>query len=324
MFLVSYATDPLVFSVFFGISLGLLSCCCAIPSIWISWSVLPQAKGTSVGIVLASYSMAPFIYGSLFTLFVNPNEVQALSEINSTDTYFSAEVTDYVPFAIRVFSSCLLVSGLIGCVLLNCNDIESSAPKNTKTMTVKEFITNTSTWQLFFMSFLNVIGFFYLINVYKDISMKRINDDYFLAVVGALSFVLIAIGRFVFGSLMDKYSWKKIVLSSLAVQIVGLVFMDFALENKYVFAVVFFICSFSGSAMLGGSMVIIERTYPEDRWTLGYILLSLILSIFTIYGIRKLITPAFGEFFSFLTVAGYLVIGVLLVINYKIKGKKDL
>lgn len=324
MFLVSYSTDPLVFSVLFGISLGLLSCCCTIPSIWISWSVLPQAKGTSVGIVLASYSMAPFIYGSLFTLFVNPNEVQALTETNSTGTYFSAEVTDYVPFSIRVFSFFLLVSGLIGCVLLNCNEIESSAPKNTKTMTIKEFITNSSTWQLFFMSFLNVIGFFYLINVYKDISMKRINDDYFLALVGALSFVLIAIGRFLFGNLMDKYSWKKIILSSLAVQIVGLVFMDFALENKYAFAVVFFICSFSGSGMLGGSMVIIERTYPEDRWTLGYLMLSLILSIFTIYGIRKFITPAFGEFFSFLTVAGYLVFGVLLVINYKIKGKKDL
>lgn len=284
------------------------------PSVWIAWAAIPDNKATSVGVALAGYNTAPIIYGALFTLLSNPSEIQAVAEDDSGLTYFPAEVTERVPGTIRYFAVILGISGIIGCFCLRSKNIKAKATKNSSTMTTWEMIKNWKAWYLFSMTFF-MFGFtFYLLNTYKDIAMKYISDDYFLAMVGALSFVVGTFGRFFYGRMLDLYDWKKVMASALVLQIICAGIMEFSFINKYFFATVFIVASFAGTAMFIGSMMISDSTFPNDRWIFSYISLAMILDMILIYVVRGYFVVVAGEFYSFYLMMILLIIGLLQVI----------
>lgn len=314
IFISSYITDPDLFSCVFGTSIGILGTCCFMPSVWIAWSVIPQNKATSAGIALAAYSTSPIFYGIFFTLLTNPNEVQAIPDYNTEINYFPKDVTDRVPYTLRFFSVALALCGALGCFCLKSNRLQVNTAKNSSTISTWEMLKNWKMWYVFIMSFCLFFYTFYLINTYKDIAMVHIKDDYFLAAVGALSFVIGSGGRFFYGRALDLYSWKWVIGSALVLQIACAALMEFSFGNKYFFAAVFFVGSFAGTAMFLGSMMITDKAFPHDRWIFSYVNFALVFDVGICYLIRNFFTPAAGELWTNFLMIAVSTIGLFQVI----------
>ena len=47
--------------------------------------------------------------------------------------------------------------------------------------------------------------YLFILNVYKILGLLYINDDYFLAYVSGIGFILAAIFRIILGKILDKY-----------------------------------------------------------------------------------------------------------------------
>jgi hypothetical protein len=181
-------------------------------------------------------------------------------------------------------------------------------------MTTLEMLKNWKFWYIFSMSFCLFLYTLYLLNTFKDIAMKHIKDDYFLTAVGALSFVIGTFGRFFYGMLLDLYPWKQVIGSALVLQIICAFVMEASFVNKYLYAVVFIIASFTGTAMFTGSMMITDKTFPKDRWIFSYVNSALIFNIIAVYIFRNYFTPIAGEFYTSVLVSVFLIIGLLQVI----------
>lgn len=313
LFLASYLTDPILFSFIFGISIGILGNCCFMPSVWIAWSVVPENKATSAGIALAAHSISPVIFGTFFTLFTNPNEIQAVLDSTTSINYFPVAVATRVPTTIQYFSVTLFFCGAIGSFFLRSNYLKINSSTNTNTITTAEMVKNWKVWYLFFMNFVFCLYNFYLINTYKDIAMKHINDDFFLAYVGAISFIVGSFGRVYYGRALDLYSWKWVMGFAIGFQIVCAALMEFSFMSKYFFAVVFFVGSFTGNAMYLGVMIITDKAFPQDRWIFSYVNLALIFDMIAIYLIRNYFAPVVGEAGTNYFMALILTIGLIQV-----------
>ena len=181
-------------------------------------------------------------------------------------------------------------------------------------MTTMEMLKNWNAWYLFSLTFFMFIFTFYLVNTYKEIAMNYINDDYFLATIGALSFAIGTFGRFFYGRMLDLYPWKLVMGSTIAVQIICTLIMEFSFINNYFFAAIFIIASFGGTAMFTGAMIITDKFFPEDRWIFSYTILGLVLNMIVIYIVRGYFTPAAGEAFTFFLMAGLEIIALLHVL----------
>lgn len=319
LFLSSYITNSFMFSLVFGTSLGALAGVSFMPSIWIGWSVLPENKATLAGVGLAGFNMGPVIYNLLFTFIANPHETQAIKSEDSTYSYFPSNVSNKVPMTIRIFALAIGLTGFLGCFMLQTKNIQVKVEKNSSSMTTIEMLKNKKTWHLFAIGFCLFFFPLYLLNTYKDVAMEYIQDDYFLSVVGALSFIIGSFGRYFYGRMLDKYSWKTVMSSAIATQIICCGLMEYSFANKYLFAFNFIIASFGGTAMFIGLMMITDQVFPKDRWIFSYINMVLILNLSGIYLLRSFFKSIQDEKYFFGVNLVITLIGLVLVLIHKVE-----
>lgn len=323
----SYLENSFAFCIIFGSAMGFLGTTTNLPSVWIAWTVIPENRGTSAGVALCAYSMAPVVYGSLFTLLVNPYEMQAVWDDASGNSYFPDEIVSRVPYTIRIFALILGATGLVSCMLLHSCNLKIKIEKNQSSMTTWEMLSKKQSWVLITLNYFICLNGFYLINSYKDISMSYFHDDYFLASVGALIFMIGSGGRLIFGKLFDAFEWKTVIYFSLFLQITSMFLLHWSYElGKYAFAVCLIVSMFGIMAIYIGMLMICEIVYPKDRWVFSYISLSMILDIFSVYLLRKFVAPNIGEFWSNMIIVASLLISLLITYlhKYSHEGYKEL
>lgn len=314
----SYLENSFIFCIVFGSAMGFLGTTTNLPSVWIAWTVIPENRGTSAGVALCAYSMAPVIYGSLFTLLVNPYELQAVWDHESGNSYFPDDIVNRVPSTIRIFALILLACGLISCMLLHSCNLKIKIEKNESSMTTWEMLCKKQTWVLITLNYFICLNGFYVINSYKDISMSYFHDDYFLASVGAMCFIIGSGGRLIFGKLFDMFEWKSVIYFSLFLQISSMFLLDWSYYlGKYAFAVCLIVSMFGIMAIFIGMLMICEKVFPRDRWVFSYISLSMILDIFSVYLMRKFVAPNIGEFWSNMIIVASLLVSFLITYLHK-------
>lgn len=317
MFLASFISNPLVFCWVFGLSLGSLSGCILLPSIWILWNHFPEHKGKISGITLAGYSFGAVPFGLMFTYLVNPGGEKAF-EVAGTDRekMFGQGVTEFVPFGIRFISICYLICALTGLFLIP-REVSPTKVRNTpstQNTNFNDMIKSFPFWNLFFMILIALAGSFYMLNLYKIVGINFLNDDIFISYVGATFFILAGVGRIFFGYLFDKYNWKIIMCINYIICALLMGTFWFTLNSKFFFGFYVISYNFIGSSMYCSVLLQTDKAFPNDEKVVSYVCLAFMPLYFSGYFFDALITPNLGYFNTFLILSAMNIIATLQVL----------
>ena len=310
LFLTSYISNPTLFCWCFGGLLGYLSAFTFIPAVWIAIDAIPQHKGAVMGIGLCAYSMAPTIYGFVFTLMVNPSNEYPVGE----PKYFENEVSSNVPLSLIYLALIILVLGVVGSILMAKNKNISFESTSSQTYTFAQVITHGKFWYLFMYLFTKSAMYYYLINVYKDIAFLFMDDDYFIAGIGAVAFISAGLGRLVIGKLMDVIPWKVLILAMTALELGITIALYYSAVYKYLYAVLVVVCLFISPCSFLIAWMQTEKAYPKDKWVFSLINLATLLDLAAVFLLESFISYSFGYQWSLFIVASELIISMILVL----------
>ena len=325
MFFSSYLLNPYLFSIVFGISLGSLSSCIFLPSLWIIWNWITENKSVSSGIILTGYNFGPIPFSILFTMLVNPHDHKASNEDSEGDNMFERNVAENVPMALRVFSLSLLACSWVGILLTPRKmRVSDSQTEEKKGKSLKELLKNLRFWNLFFMMGLSITCQGYTQTMYKAIALNYINDDYFATYVGIAAFFIGGIGRLVYGYLLNKYYWKKIMILVYFIETVLMLGLWFTLSDKSLYAFFIIFYNFNIGSFYNNALMLTEKSFPSDKKAISFVCLSFVISFFVPYLMEKFITPLIGYFLTFVIVAGFSFILMLQAIFYKDESEESL
>ena len=314
----SYILNPILFSWVFGLAVGLLASGIFLPCVWITWNYLPENKAISSGLMLAGYSGGTVPFGILFTMIVNPhNHSPGENEDDNESELFGKEVAERVPMTIQWLSICYFSLIVIGLILIPRKaKIPESAQTTKKNKNFKEVIKMRLFWNIFFMMLLSMGTQQYVFVFYKVVALQYIKDDYYSSFIGTISFFFGTIGRMVFGVLLSKIYWKKIMsLVHFTVTLI-LVSFWFALEDKALYGFFLVLFVFLTSSYYNNSLLQAQKAFPDNKNAISGISISLLFSYFIPYLIDKILTPYVGYLGSFLLVASFGIILIIQLIFY--------
>jgi hypothetical protein len=318
-FLCSYITNPTLFLWAYGLSVGGIAGSIFMPSIWILWQHIQENKGRTSGIILAGYSLGAVPFGIMFAMLANPDDLSAESignEGKSEEKMFTEEVAGQLPMTIRWICLSYVIVCAIGIMCLP-RTWGRNGNKTQSTLKFSYMITSWKVWDLFIMMFLAVGIFYYFLMMYKILGMIYINDDHFITYVGSVSFVVAAVGRFIFGVLLDKYSWKKVMSSVYIMVILLSTTFELCLDSMALFALYVILLNFLSSSMYNSFLLQFDRTYPMDKWIFTIVSLSQIPGLGVPYFFEALITPVIGHFATFLIISIMSLVVIIQTLQYK-------
>jgi hypothetical protein len=311
LFLLSYTHSALLFSICFGTLIGTESGIISLGCIWIGIETMPEIKGFVMGIGLCGYAMAPTIYGIIFTMCVNPDNIYP---DENNQNYFNAEVTSRVPTSIKILAIIFLIIGLLSSFFMNIKSDIKVDSGSKSTFTLKEVLKHSKFWYLFVSLSTITSIYFYILNVYKDIAFLFIGDDHFIAYIGSIGFIISGLSRIVVGKLMDLYEWKLLIVSLSGLEIFITVILYYIAPYKYIYGtlvcLLLFLCSPSYLMVWMES----EKIYPNDKWVWTLINLSTIFNLSMVYFIENYISGPLGYQYSLFLVSSFLGIGTVLTI----------
>ena len=291
LFICSFITSPYLFFAVFGTTIGVISTPFGYLPTWIGWKRTDESiKGLIAGVGSGSYVLSPLIYGVVFTLIVNPENYPSFT-VTATEMFFDQRVYDNVPWALRVFSIIVLGTGILSCFLLSVHSEKTLERRNDSTLTLGKLLRQWNFWYLFVLMFFNIFFYQYLLSNYKNIGLRYIRDDYFIAYISTVAFITCAGSKVINGILLDKFSWRGLNIWSNCLQLILCGTMSLILEYKYLYGIWLTVSlCLSGSSFVS-VWILSSRIYPKDNWVISLIALSLILDMFLVNFIQGFITP---------------------------------
>jgi hypothetical protein len=317
MFFSSFLTNAELFSWVYGLSIGSLSSCSFLPSLWIIWNEIPEQKSLTSGILLSGYSFGAVPFSLMFTFIVNPHNTKA-ETTSDHEKLFTKEVAERVPMTIRWVTLGFLITVYLGLFMLpRRRKVTTEENRETDSMSFKEIIRNKRFWFLFILMYLSMCCQGYAHFYYKVIAIQYINDDFYSAYVGTSAFVLAGIGRSVFGYLFNKIYWKKIMSLVHITETLLMAGMWFTVTDKRLYA--FFMVSYHvlSSSFYNNVLILTEEAFPGDKRIISCVCLSFIPAFFTPFFISKVLEPFIGMLGSFLIIAFFSLILFFCTVFYK-------
>merc|ERR1719471_2571202 len=219
----------LTYGLMFGVGIALAYA----PPMGVAMAWYPRKKGLVNGIIVGGFGMGAFIFNTVQTTYLNP-----LNLSPREDGYFSADQTDIldrVPSVFLLLGSIYTVMQLLAVLLISSpgeEELSSNIPLVTQieeqeedvlyqtgsaaTSPVTEpqagieinikpsdIVKTREFWVLWVTFVLNTQAVGYINSMYKAFGQTFIQDDHFLAVVGAFAAVFNSSGRVLWGHLCD-------------------------------------------------------------------------------------------------------------------------
>merc|ERR1719471_539341 len=219
----------LTYGFMFGVGIALAYA----PPMGVAMAWYPRKKGLVNGIIVGGFGMGAFIFNTVQTTYLNP-----LNLSPREDGYFSADQTDIldrVPSVFLLLGSIYTVMQLLAVLLISSpgeEELSSNIPLVTQieeqeedvlyqtgsaaTSPVTEpqagieinikpsdIVKTREFWVLWVTFVLNTQAVGYINSMYKAFGQTFIQDDHFLAVVGAFAAVFNSSGRVLWGHLCD-------------------------------------------------------------------------------------------------------------------------
>ena len=319
LFSCSFITNPYLFSVVFGISLGSLSSCIFLPSLWIIWSWLPDIKSFVSGLMLTAYNFGPVPFTFLFTMLVNPYNNKSILEDNEGNKMFERNTAENVPLVIQVFSISLLICFWVRLLLIP-SELKKSDTNETNEIqgkSLNDLLKNPKFWNLFIMMTLSYFCQNYFLMFYKVITLKYFDDDSFSTYLGVTYFITRGLGNLAFGYLIQRFYWKNTMIPIFFIKTVLMLALWFCLDYKLLYGFIVILLAFISGALYINVLMLTEKEFPSDKKAISYVCLSFIISFYMIYFMEKYITPFIGYFLTFVIVAFLSFILLLQTIFYR-------
>ena len=294
MFFSSYIENPYIFVVVFGINIGIFGSNLSYPPIWLGWKVLEaKNKSFATGCALSGFVISPFINGLIFTLIVNPNNdpPEKTQQVGDEKVkLFGEDVYNRFPMSLRYISLLWLFIGLIGCIGL-IHKTQPIEKKSTYTGIKIQIFKDIKFWYIFLIDCFKMFPYLFILNVYKILGLLYINDDYFLAYVSGIGFILAAIFRIILGKILDKYEWADVCEWTTATEIVLTLVYFYILEYKALyglFTILFIVIT--GTSFLS-MWILTEKVFIHDKWVYSFVTFANILVSVSVYLFIGVIIP---------------------------------
>lgn len=318
IFISSFITNPYLFCWVFGLSYGVIPAVIFLPCVWILWNNIQENKARTSGFLLACYSFGPVPYTFLFTMIANPYDYPAetvKTDGKEDEKAFGNFVSYRVPMTIRWVIMTYCICSAIGLMCLPRKWIsENENQKIQTTMTLKDIIKKGKFWNLIFLLACCLSNLGYMQNIYKIIGMISIKDDHFISFISSGAFFLSVFGRILYGFLLDKYSWKRIMVITYIIEIIFSITFTATFSSRFWYAFYILTFAFLNTAMYNSVMIQTNRNFPNDKWVFNFVSIGMLWSFTLPYLLQKFITPYIGYFFTLLIVTLFTVISMFQVI----------
>jgi len=239
----SMALTTLTYGFMFGFGTGLAYA----PPMAVAMKWFPRKKGLVNGVIVGGFGMGAFIFNTVQTTYLNPD-----NHSPEDGGYFSAsqgDILEKVPSLFLLLGSIYGVMQMIAVVLIVSptedemtsniplvthhsvdddgedvlyqsegreSDLISSPiiplPPIQDNVSPKQMVYTKEFWLLWCTFLLNTMAVGYINSMYKVFGQEFIQDDHFLAVVGAFAAVFNSGGRVLWGHLCDLFGYKFCML----------------------------------------------------------------------------------------------------------------
>jgi hypothetical protein len=124
----SFQSNPFIFIALYVIGMGLGTALLWIIPIDNIYKFYPERKGFCSGFILSGVGLGSAIGNLLLAQIINPNNLKPI-EVNNSEKYFSNEVTNSFPFALRIIGLTYLAISILG-YFLTFNFEKDSSEEN--------------------------------------------------------------------------------------------------------------------------------------------------------------------------------------------------
>eukprot|EP00058_Branchiostoma_floridae_P015308 XP_002600796.1 hypothetical protein BRAFLDRAFT_95083 [Branchiostoma floridae] len=332
---------------------------------WFDW--MPERKGLVKGLVLAGLGGGSFIFDQVQTAYLNPNNLSPDVEDpeDPSSKYFdNKEILDKVPVCFLMLGGTYAAIQLLGALMiadppeklqadpekvdplvrspsegsLNFDAQEDSSvlnerlvpkPIERRSLSPGQMLKTREFYMLWFMYFLNGNAVTFISTLWKAFGQTKIQDDHFLALVGAFSAVLNSAGRPFWGWMADRYSFKVSLMglcTSMIFFTMTLVAVpdetDAGVGSKVMFFI--WVCGIFGSFCGNFSLfpTATAKTFGPDYVAVNYGLVCTCGVVSSITGgiITSALMSALGWFGMFSLVSGLTLISGIIAFFFKAKN----
>lgn len=223
----SFVGVMITYSLIKGAGLGLgYSVVLAVAGAW-----FPARRGLVVGLIVGGFGLGALIFTPIQTAFINPDNIKV---DNVTRRFTDPALLSRVPNVFLMLGGILFTLQVIGFILLRAkpqprtskttdvgtedekkrlpedggDDSTSAAPSTEDNLTPKQVLRRIDFYLLWFVMFCNIIPITIITSAYKLFGQAYISDDLFLSIVATISALFNAGGRIVWGSFVDRVSFK--------------------------------------------------------------------------------------------------------------------
>ena len=306
-----FIPSPWTFYIIFGFCLGINATFLSYPLIWISWRIFPERKGFIAGLSAAPYIFAPFFTGALFTFIVNCENDEGY--VKDHLIYFNETIYSKVPIAFLALVGINLVLGLTAIIFVR-GEQSQKQEKTKSSLTILGLFQQSNFWYLFFSLLFKVIFYQILINVYKNLAIYYFNDDHFSNIVSGIAFMSCGMFKIILGALFDVYSWNKLNLIFIFIEISLILIAPLMWSNKILFTL-WASSSLSVSGINFISVwVLTDKLYNKEKWVMSFVAIALIVDILIVNFFMGVVVPWVGYvkmFYILLTFQGIsLLLGI--------------
>lgn len=196
-----------------------------IPTMTIGMRWFPKRKGMAMGIVVGGFGGGAFIFNLIQTAILNPNNVTV---DNETKYFTDPELLAGVPRLMLILSgiylsiqmvACLMVTEPNSCAISENGAVEDAEASNENIIRNFENESSVTPWEALRTKELYILWLtrFFVVLVtqciaafYKAFGQSFIEDDHFLAIVGAVCALFNCSGRLFYGLVMDKTTYRLV------------------------------------------------------------------------------------------------------------------
>ncbi|XP_042208838.1 uncharacterized MFS-type transporter YhjX-like isoform X2 [Homarus americanus] len=298
----------------------------------------PEKKGLINGLIVAGFGLGALGSTNLQTLYLNPDNKPPEANGYFVDT----GILDRVPSVFIVLALVFLVMQYVGCLLIskptptelqdtrhwpegenllgvadNPDESQDELP-STPTVTGIDLrpvqMIQTKTFYIFWMLYLlNTIAIGYINAMYKSFGQTFISDDHYLAGIGSFAAIFNAVGRIVWGRLMDKTSFRTAI--RILTLMLTLLFATMPLTKhmgKVGFTGWVWLIFFTFSGTFSLMPTVVEKAFGSPHYSANYGILftSQVVSGPLLAAVNQLMLNAVGYTGCFLTISGILSLSV--------------
>merc|ERR1719471_2067408 len=335
----------LTYGLMFGVGIALAYA----PPMGVAMAWYPRKKGLVNGIIVGGFGMGAFIFNTVQTTYLNP-----LNLSPREDGYFSADQTDIldrVPSVFLLLGSIYTVMQLLAVLLISSpgeEELSSNIPLVTQIEEQEEdvlyqtgsaasspvtepqagieinikpsdIVKTREFWVLWVTFVLNTQAVGYINSMYKAFGQTFIQDDHFLAVVGAFAAIFNSGGRVMWGHLCDVFSYKKcmiMVTTLIALLFSTLYFTEFGQKATFAIWIWAIFFSFCGNFVLLPTATAQCFGTRNSSKNYGLVMTGSAAAAPLIAILTQFLNPIIGFLGMFIIIAIFSAVGALLTLMF--------